>query len=346
MTRLTRILIGAGFILAIQSARAQITGAMQQADTAEERRQREQTAQSYAAGESAPELYDGESSDVGPQSVLKLKPRKTWFEAMADAQYFYTDNMFLTEHNKQAADVLVSTAQFALAPTPYPLADGTFAPRLGYRHQWFDFGLAKPGPEISVLDFQTHTIRPGHLDDFDFNAQTVFADGRWSRNHWIIEGGFDFTRLMTTADYLEFYKEYVPRIGVQRLLPVTDRTAFSLGYTGDYRFTDAPTFFRAFDRDFDDRTDHAFSASLTQVLCAHAILQPYYQFKYTHFTHSSVGTRNDYLNSVGLALYCIVCPNFEIRGYFDYSRRNSDNSAVAAYRQLDAGGGVNVTFKF
>src|SRR6266852_4534359 len=157
-------------------AAAQVPGALDQVDSAQQRRKAEQSAHSsMKEGEAAAELFPGESSDLGPQSVLRMKARKTWFEALADVQYFYTDNMFLTEHNKQEAGVLVSTAQIALAPTPYELGPGRFSPRLGYRHQWFDFGL-------DGAKFDGSTFR---LNQFDFNAQTIFTDGQWARGNWI-----------------------------------------------------------------------------------------------------------------------------------------------------------------
>src|SRR5437868_2280604 len=93
---------------------AQVPGALDQVDSAQQRRKAEQSAHSsIQERDTAPELFPGESSDIGPQSVLRTKARKTWFEAIADVQYFYTDNMFLTEQNKQETGVLVSTAQFA-----------------------------------------------------------------------------------------------------------------------------------------------------------------------------------------------------------------------------------------
>jgi len=331
-------------IALVPAVHAQVTGVMQQADPEQQRHR--MAGQSYAEGDSAPELYPAESSDVGPQSVLKSRPRKTLFEATADAQYFYTDNMFLTEHFKHKADVLVSTAQIALAPTPYDLWGGSFAPRIGYRHQWFDFGLARNGDALTIFDAKTHTFRIFSPRDFDFNAQTMFMDGSWTRDNWIFDAGVDYTRLMTTGPYQEFYHEFVPRWGAQRLFPLNDNMVFSLGYAGDYRFTSAQTFFPTDANEFADRTDQILYAAYTQTLCRYAILGPYYQLKYTHFTKSPVGSRNDLLNSFGLALYCPICPNFEVRTFVEYNMRSSDNSAVPEYRQLDGGSGVNVTFLF
>src|SRR6266478_2878454 len=178
MKQIILIVFGASLALGFNRAAAQVPGAVRQTEAVEQRRQLEPAARSYEGGESAPELYPGESTDVGPQTIIKFKPRKTYFEAMADAQYFHTDNMFLTQHDKQGADALVSTAQFALAPASYELGGGRFAPRLGYRHEWFDFGLLS-GKQIQAFDFQTQTFKQARLHDLDFNSQTIFTDGRW-----------------------------------------------------------------------------------------------------------------------------------------------------------------------
>jgi hypothetical protein len=350
-----QLLIVAGLLIAGTAARAQVTGTVQQVDTAGQHRQHPAAPAKYPAGATAPELYPEEGSDVGPQSVLRLNPRRTWFQATADVQYFYTDNMFLTEGNRHGVDVLVSTADFALAPTPYELWGGMLSPRLGYEHQWFDFSLANSDRSVSVFDFNTATIRSVPLSKFDFNVQTIYADVQWSPGNWMWDAGFDFRRMMSTSSYDEFYTEYVPRWGLRRVFPLGDNTAIVVGYEGDYRFGDPrPVVFTppfppvpvTIDPDMHDRTDHSLFVTYSQPLSSHTLLEPYYRAKFTHFTDSPAGRRNDLLNSFGVALYWAVCPNFEVRGFVDYNIRSSDSSAVSEYRQLDAGGGVNLTFRF
>lgn len=333
MQTLSRIIAGALFVSALHQSRAQVPGALELVDSLKQRRTVEQSARTgFKEGDTAPELYPGEASDVGPQSVLEMKSRKTYFEALADAQYFYTDNLFLTKAGKQETGVLVSTAQLALAPTPYPLGTGTFAPRVGYRHQWFDFGL--DGSRLDGLGLR--------LNAFDFNAQTIFTDGRWTHGNWMAEAGFDCTRLMSTARYDEFYTEYVPRWGVQRFFPLNDKMAVSLGYEGDYRFTKGDV---ALDKDFNDRTDQALFAAWTQTLCPQALVQPYYRFKYTHFTAG--GDRDDHLHSLGLALHCFFTPQISLRAFVGYDLKESrGRDSAEDYRRLESGGGLNLTIRF
>lgn len=335
MKTLSTTLAGLLLAAAFSPASAQVPGAINQVDSAQQRRQMEESMKTLTDGDNAPEFYAGESSDVGPQSVVVATLRPTHFEAQADVQFFHTDNMFLLEDTRQSAEVLLSTVQFALAPTAYKLGDGWLSPRLGYRHQWFNFGL-----DGAKLDNSTSL----ELSDFDFNAQTAFVDTRWRHDNWIVEGGFDFTRLMDSSGYEDFYQEYVPRWGVQRLFPLCETSTLSVGYEGDYRFTDATSLPSFLPSDVMDRTDHALFAACTMALCKHAVIQPFYRFKYTHFTEGD--NRDDYLHSAGLGIYGFVTRNITVRAFVNYDARESSEDQVPEYRQFNAGGGVNVTVRF
>ena len=329
----TRILFSLSAVtLLAATASAQTPGAIENVDALQHQRS---LAQSATGGdESAPELYAGESGDVGPQSVLRVKPRRSWFEAMVDAQFFYTDNMFLSQNNAIDTGVLVSTAQVAVAPTAYELPCGSLlAPRVGYRHQWFDFGL----------DGKTLPSSTTKLSDFDFNVETIFSDVTVTHGKWSALLGFDYQRLLTTSGYSEFYHERVLRWGVSREIPVCDRSTLVVGYEGDFRGTDSRSIV---DPDFNDRMNQGVFATYNIAPCEHAVIQPYYRFKFTHFTHFPGGPRNDYLNSFGVAVYWVVCKHANVRAFVGYDIKNSDSPFVSEYSRLDAGGGVNVSIRF
>jgi hypothetical protein len=330
------------FLISASTVLAQLP-AIQQVDTVQQRRANELGASAFKEGDSVPTIYAGEESDVGPQSVLQIKPRKSAFEAMADVQYFYTDNFVQGEDYKKSADVLVSTVQLALAPTAYDLGGGKFAPRIGYRSQWFNFGLIDD-EKVTVYnlgDIFANT-KAAQLNDFDFNAQTFFSDFAWSRNNWIAQAGFDFTRLSSIPGYNEFYKEYVPHWGLQRLFPMNDHATFSIGYEGDYRITSVDVLPPAVDDNVNDRTDHSIFATWTQALCPKSFIQPYYRFTYTHFTANE--NRDDLKHTFGCGIYYYFTPQISARVFAAYDIRRSD--AAQDYEKFDAGGGLNLTFRF
>jgi hypothetical protein len=336
------------------SARAQV-GAVNQVDNSNTRQQLNQTAESQLAGtNSVPQLYDGETSDVGPQSVVMTPVRHTLFQARADVQLLYTDNAFLTANNKIGTGLLISTAEFALAPTPYPLGNGTLAPRIGYKSQWFDYFFN----DQQVRFIGPAQLPPGkELSDFNFNSQSVYGDATWTHGHLSFGAGLEADRLFSTPNYDPFYDELLPYWSARFVLPVCDKSALSATYLGDYRFTSVEQNFffgTAANSDVNNRTDHALLVSWTQVLNKHLVFQPFYQFKYTRFANPLVffngieqvnTTRNDYLNTVGAGIYWLVCPNFTVRGFVNYNSLKSNISA-AEYREFDGGGGLDVTIRF
>lgn len=335
-------LFTAATLMTAAVASAQMPNASQQVDLIQQRRELEKTAQLMLATNGVPELYAGESADVGPQSVLQIKPRRTWIEAYADAQYFYSDNIFLANDHRTGSDVLVSTVQAALAPSPYEVGEGWLSPRLGFRQQWFSYGLAS-SKEVQTFDFSSSTFKNVGLDQFDFNAMTIFTDVAWSRHNWTFTLGGDFCQLMDSDDYNEFYQEYVPRWAVRRDFPLCPAAALSIGYEGDYRLTDTPNTPPNTADNYNDRTDHSLFIAGSWRLCRYLIVQPSYRFQYTHFTCT---TRDDTLNSLGLALYCPVTEQVTLRAYVSYDNMNTDGYYVQNYHKLDAGGGLTLTVRF
>ena len=233
----------------------------------------------------------------GRRPCRPTQPRKTYFEGVADVQYFRTDNMFLAHDHKESADVLVSTVQIALAPTAYDLGGGTFAPRIGYYHQWFNYGLIS-SKRIQAFDFDTSSFREVALREFDFNAQTAFIDGRWTRDNWIFDAGFNYKRLLTWPGFDEFYRESFTRWGVRRMFPLDETKAFTIGYEGDYRFTDTgrpPPFFTD---NYNDRQTTACSSLTVRVFARRPPFSLTTASSDTRFTQGE--SRNDYLHSFGL----------------------------------------------
>jgi hypothetical protein len=349
MSKKTFILSGLGLALALEVARAQMPNASQQVDSVQQRRQLEAVSSLFIVTNPVPELYAGETGDVGPQSVLQFKPRRTYLEAAADEQYFFSDNIFLAGHGKQGADVLVSTVQAALAPTPYEFAGGLLSPRLGYQHQWFNYGLLGSGTVHIYNPQKSPPAYYGSLDTFNFNVSTVFSDVSWRWQNWNFTLGGDYRRLLDSGSYNEFYNEFVPRWSVSRDFLLGDAIRFSIGYEGDYRATKAtppaavtPTSSK-YPHEYNDRTDQSLVLVGNWQLCRHAILQPFYRLQFAHYTRIH---RDDLLNSAGLALYCPITTQISLRTFISYDIATTDGYYVQNYSRLDAGAGLNLTVHF
>ena len=340
------LISGVCLALAVGVARAQNPGVSAQVDSAQRLRSIQSTLP--GATNAVPEFYEGETSDIGPQSVLQVKRKRTWIEAFADEQFFFTDNVFLANHNPQSANVLISTVQAALAPSPFQAGDGLLSPRIGYQQEWFSYGLAG-SDSVRVYPSQKKI----NIDQFDFNAGTVFSDVAWRWQNWTFTVGGDYRRLLNSGDYSEFYHEFVPRWAVRRDFQLCDAFTLTVGYEGDYRFTEsAPPFFSntvsstkplIYPDTFNDRTDQSLVLVGNWQFCPHMIVQPFYRLQYSHYTQI---TRDDWLNSLGLTLYCPVTQQISLRAFVGYDILNTDGFYVQDFQKLDAGMGLNLTVSF
>ncbi len=312
--------------------RAQNPGAVQHLQTV--RQQQELgTALQDSAGRlvAPPQLYPAEESDVGPQSIIRLKPRRTYVELLGDSQYFYNDNMFLQENLPGSPTVatgeLVNSVQLALTPGPYEVAGGKLSTRAGYRQQWFNFGLEQGA---------------GTLSGFDFTAGAALVEARWYwKEKWILDAGFEWVRLLSTTDYREFYRDYTPRIGLTRVWPVSDSAAFVTAGQTAFRFTRTaplPT------RDVNDRLENTVLVSFNQLFLKRFLAQPYYRIQYSHYTRNH--DRDDLLHSVGVAATWFLHPQVSLRAFVGYDLKESDDPIVPDYRSLNAGAGLGLAFRF
>jgi hypothetical protein len=323
-------------------AHGQTAGAVNQFDTTQQRRAAGDVAK-FEAGTNAPEFYPGETQDVGPQSVLKLKPRRTLFEGIADMQYFYTDNALLDHTYRVPAMALVSSVQAAVAPTPYQLGPGFSAPRVGIRQQWYDF---------HELNSQNPPLR-----DYDFIAQSAFIEEHWAWHDWNFGGGFDDTRLVTPTGYHQFYNEMVPRYDISRQVHINERQLLSLTYQGYYHFTSASGYgnlstpptapstvqVNGPSDNLFDRLDQVATVGYVWAPTLNCIVQPYYAYRYTRYT-SNV-TRDDHMHSFGLALYFFAGQHCNARIFTSYDKRYSSIPA-AEFTQFSTGLGVDLSIKF
>jgi hypothetical protein len=283
----------------------------------------------------APELYPGENADVGTQRILRLIPRRKYFEAAADSQYLYTDNPYLSDQNKQRTALFVNTIQVALAPDPYALGKAQFAPAVGFRSQWFNYGL--------------DLLNDG-LNRLDFNAQTAFLNGRYQLGAWQFYAGFDFTRLVEQGSYKEVYREYAPAFGIQRFFPVTDTLVFVAGVQFCYHLTSLPAQ-NLPSLDVNDRYDGVVNVSLNYEATRRLFVQPFYRFQYTYYPGFSDApipaiSRNDVINTFGTSLIYYFNKYVAARVFISYEMKASSYSVAFNYHKLDAGGGLSLDFRF
>ncbi len=250
---------------------------------------------------------------------------------MADTQYAFTDNNRLDNHFRVSTAYEINTVQFALAPSPYDLWSGKFAPRAGFRSQWYNYDLGA-----------------GHTESaLNFNAQTAFVSGSylWHEN-WEFDTELDYTRLLTQHKYNQFYYEVMPSLAVQRLFRVRDDLQFALSLQEAYHFTGVPKFPGTFNN-VNDRLDTVVGATASYQTLGHLVLQPYYRFDHTYYSRTFADTkRNDILHTVGMAATWFFTQQISARVYASESFRGSDDPNTPTYTKFDTGIGLNLTLRF
>jgi hypothetical protein len=282
-----------------------------------------------AAGTNAPELYAGENTDVGPQRILRVNPRPTYFDLVLDSQFFFSDNAnYAQEPFSVASPVFVNTVQASFAPPARRLGPGQIAGAIGVVGQWYNYG-------------------DNRLAALDFNAQTVFVNGRYNLGNWQFAAGVNLTRLVNQENYDETYREFMPNFSVQRVIPLNDRMFFAIGDLVDYHLTEVPSVAGS-RTDINDRFDNIASLTFTWQLTHQLLLQPFYRFQYSYYQHDTLATssRDDYLQSFGITAAYYFNKNLSLRVFFNYNRKQSDDVFTPAYHEMNGGLGASFDLKF
>jgi len=281
------------------------------------------------AGTNAPDLYRGENEDVGPQRILRLNPRPKRFDVTLDSQVFYTDNAnFALSPDNIGSFVFVNTFQAAFTPPPVTWGPGNFAPAIGLASQWYNYG--KPS-----------------MQAFDFEAQTLFVNGKYSLGLWQIGLGASYNRLVDQSSYDETYREFLPNLGVQRIVPLCQKLFLVLGDQVAYHFSQEPLLpgSRA---DINNRFDNTVNVSLNWQVAGRVIVQPFYRFQYSFYPYNTAqtGGRNDFFHGAGLTVAWYATSQVTCRAFFNYNLKRTDDAYIPAFEELNGGAGLSFDWKF
>jgi hypothetical protein len=314
-------------LLPVISIRAQPSAptAIQQQQNFQQRSELQKPLISLRPGTNAPEIYQGENADIGPQHIMRLLPQRTYFMVRADSQYLYTDNALL-QNTATPGTEFVNTIQAAISPTAYKMGTGRFSPQVGYLSQWFNY-------EMGNHD----------LGAADFNVQTAYASATYQwPNNWTLFGEFDYNRYLNQINYGEFYSEYVPSAGAQRLFHTTLNSLLAAGVSADYHssWTSNPP------NNSQDRADGIFSLSFAWQLTSRILAQPYYQFEYTFYNQNAPVHNNEFLNSFGLSVSYNFTPNLALRAFVSDAINETDDPMLQKYHAYNVGANLSYTFHF
>ena len=281
------------------------------------------------AATNAPELYQGENADTGPQRILRLKPRHKYFDILLDSQLFYTDNATYAQQPFDVSSwVFVNTVQAAFTPDVLELGQGHIGTAVGFASQWYNYAN-------------------NSLESLDFDAQTLFASAKYTLGKWQMGVGVNATRLVNQENYDETYRELMPNLGLQRVIPLNDRMFFALGDLLDYHATEVPTLLGS-RSDINDRFDNIASVTFTWQPTRHFIIQPYYRFQYSYYQYNALGGsgRNDYLQGFGITAAYYFNSRISARAFYNFNRRQTSDPFTPAYREMNGGVGATLDISF
>jgi hypothetical protein len=303
--------------------------AIQQLQNNQLNRQLEAPPPALTTETNVPELYPGENTDVGPQRILRMTPRHKYFDAIFDSQFFYSDNANYSQSpGAVGSAVFVNTVQATVEPPVFALGPGKAAVAAGFAAQWYNYGN-------------------NQLENLDFNADTIYFSGKYTLGKWQIGAGVNGTILYNQQSYNETYRELLPNLGVQRVIPINDRMFFSIGDLVDYHVTEVPSTLGRLDN-INNRFDDIASVTFTWQATKHLALQPYYRFQYSYYEHNTADTsdRNDYLQSFGFTAAYYFNENFSARVFYNYNRRQSSDQLAPPYLEWNGGLGLSLDLKF
>lgn len=322
--------------------------------------------------EQAPEVIPGDRDDLGPQYIVKRKLVRRWWDVKFDTQYLYTSNMLLQANNwhNKAVDttLLATTAEFSFAPDPILLGENALLPKIGFRHQWFNYALGDTEPMFRYAGDTVQNDKRGYKR-FDFDSQTIFGNLNYLVDQkWLFGLGFDFTRLLThenvadaptqTQNYSEFYKEYVPSWSVARIFQITPVTMAVIGYEGKLRYTDADNNnsldnLDGTDRhELNNRLDSILSLSLRQQIVPTVFVQPFARLQYSNYNINDhrqdlvYRNREDITFTGGSSFSWEVTDWFTVSCFGSYEQRTSTAERIEEYDKFDLGGGLSANFRF
>lgn len=290
--------------------------------------QRAEEVRSEAAGVKegvAPELFPGESDDLGPQQLLLKKPRAKMFELSTDTQALFSSNALLSERGHRGVGVFIQNASLAFAPRPLEIGEVKLAFRAGYRQQfWFYEPTTK------------------NLNNLDFAFSGVFTSLRAIlSDEWSVNLGMDYSRVLGFSDRSnwksspENYVDWTPSLSVDYSKKVSDKVGFSASWISSVHWTDSASWRgRSSARD-NNRVDHSVVVSLSWQAASKLVVQPNVRVQRVDYFE---GKRADWFFSAGLGLIVPMTEAFSVRGSLSLEQRESNDLLFGTpdYRKFDA----------
>ena len=337
----------------VENAVRQAEGLRQQA----EQREKATSAAPAAESDGPPETYPGENADLGPQVLLKQKPKaKPLFEVSADTMFTWSSNAKGETENPKQAGIVAETFSLAIAPEPIDLGPGKLGLRAGYRHLFWMYDIWKSSGSINAYNFE---MSSGFLSsNFSFaenwNASLGLDYNRIMNDGWVKGRPTEWTlpRILDPSKWTESYTEWNPTWSLSRNIPVGEKAGVTLGYNGGYHFTridqndggitsNAPRTWSL------DHLDNGVSFIVNYPF-RKWIFQEGLRFTHSIYTQpqSAGGHRMDRTISPSLTAIWSPTQRWSLRVSLGGEFKHSNNTDTPNYHKFEGSTGVTFTYKF
>jgi len=180
------------------------------------------------------------------------------------------------------------------------------------------------------------------VQTFYLKADYLFPD------NWTVFGEFDYNRFLGQNNFNnEFYHDFTPKLGVERLFQIRDDLLLSASFDTQYHFSwqnNSPN-------DAEDRWENTAALSLSYQLTPKLVFQSYYRLEYTYYEWNSLTVghtpgRNDLLNSVGMSASYYFTSALSLRAFVNYDAKMTDDNNTPSYHDYSVGLDLSYTFRF
>lgn len=299
-----------------------------------------------ASAANAPEIYPGESEDLGTQRLLSEKPVVRYFEANVDTQYTYTSNANLDHTNPKDTGVWATTLSLTFSPEAIEVGPGKLNLSAGYRHLFWVYDLKK---------------QSGPLNYGNFELSSLFMAARYSFNEtWRASLGLDYNRVLTNSrsswrlsrdlepgSWKEAYVAWNPNWSLDKTFSLSSKVFASLSYSGGYHFTHTDPYPTSW---VNDHLDNSLMGSLIYQFSEKLMLQPYARVQHSLYTRSGNVKgdehRRDFTRSLGANVMYTFSDRWSARASISGEFRNSNDPNVTDYSKFESAIGLSAVFKF
>lgn len=283
-------------------------------------------AQTPAPAPTVPELFAGELDDVGPQYLLREKPRTRAWELWTDFEITGTSNATLVENDPASSTITSAQAGATWHGASREWRGGQLDWEVGAKAQAYRYGL------ITGVKEQVNFLE---INRNDFDLLGVHLRASWRRDRWLTAATLRGMSLRSKAADHIFYEEVALEWQLFRHWSPTPRRTLAVGLEGAARLSRTDSF-GLLPEGWNDRVEQGLVVAFDQTLGTRWHLQPALRVLASRYTHSD-RDRTDWHESARLSLTYALTPHAELRLSAGYDQRDSSEELIADFRKWDLG---------